>query len=287
MGKRERGGSPRKRKNANGQFFLCEDTLFGYVAPDEHFVRPVRVEALLPVLYEREKSGWQPVQVEIPQGITAIGPGAFEACYGLTSVVIPDTVVSIGREAFCNCSSLTHIRIPSGVREISRCAFQGCAALTEVVLPDGVRAIGVAAFCNCTSLTRISIPDTVETIGTSAFYRCPALREIRLPAGLHEQARDAFGPDLISVIWRWLGGTLEVNVPMAEVLAESVREQRTEIWEQLVSQGDERMLERYLVAWDQVPLDFLDELIEASLKAKRPEYTAVLLRYKRDRYLQG
>ena len=77
------------------------------------------------------------------------------------------------------------------------------------------------------------------------------------------------------------------DLPTAEVLAESVREQRTEIWEKLVSQGDERMLERYLNAWDRVPLDFLDALIEASLKAKRPEYTAVLLRYKRDRYLQG
>ena len=43
----------------------------------------------------------------IPQGITAIGDGAFDHCKSLTSVTIPDSVTSIGDWAFSSCDSLT------------------------------------------------------------------------------------------------------------------------------------------------------------------------------------
>jgi len=42
-------------------------------------------------------------KVVVPDGVTAIGAGAFKECKTLTSVVLPDSVVSIGRNAFASC----------------------------------------------------------------------------------------------------------------------------------------------------------------------------------------
>ena len=41
--------------------------------------------------------------MNIPEGVTSIGWGAFENCSSLTSVNIPKGVTSIGTEAFKNC----------------------------------------------------------------------------------------------------------------------------------------------------------------------------------------
>jgi len=45
----------------------------------------------------------------IPQGVTAIGDGAFAGCLGLNSLTIPNSVTSIGSAAFKGCTGLTSI----------------------------------------------------------------------------------------------------------------------------------------------------------------------------------
>lgn len=41
--------------------------------------------------------------------VTRIGDGAFQNCWGLTSITIPNSVTSIGNKAFFGCSGLTSI----------------------------------------------------------------------------------------------------------------------------------------------------------------------------------
>ena len=69
----------------------------------------------------------------IPQGITAIGDGAFYFCSSLTSVSIPDSVTAIGDSAFSFCSSLTSVSIPDSVTSIGDYAFSYCSNLTLTV----------------------------------------------------------------------------------------------------------------------------------------------------------
>lgn len=68
--------------------------------------------------------------VEIPDGITAIGAGAFMANENLISVHLPESVVYIDSMAFGGCSSLLLINIPDSVEWVDEYAFAGCAKIT-------------------------------------------------------------------------------------------------------------------------------------------------------------
>ena len=68
----------------------------------------------------------------LPQDLTSIGWGAFEACRNLTSVTIPDSVTNIGFAAFRACSSLTSVTIPWRMTKVEEQAFSGCGKLTDV-----------------------------------------------------------------------------------------------------------------------------------------------------------
>lgn len=105
---------------------------------------------------------------------------------------VPEGVRAIGGGAFRGCDRLTVVRVPDGVTEIQGNAFSDCAALAEAVLPAGLKAIGSAAFSGCARLSRIDIPDGVERIGYLAFYNCRALGEIAIPASVTEIGGGAF-----------------------------------------------------------------------------------------------
>lgn len=72
-----------------------------------------------------------------------------------------------------------------------------------------------------------------------------------------------------------------MNAPAAAMLAADVHNTRTGVLEKIASRGALNQLERYLAAWDRVPMEYLDKRIVRSGKAKRPAHTERLLRYKR------
>ena len=147
-----------------------------------------------------------PANLVIPQGVTAIGDGAFQSA-SLTSVVIPASVKTIGEFAFNWCTSLASVVIPTSVTTIGMGAFQACRSLVSVEykgtllqwcamdndgglgadarsiklqdVPNlktvtaldltGAEKIGRCAFFNCTSLVSVVIPASVKSIGEGAF----------------------------------------------------------------------------------------------------------------------
>ena len=63
-------------------------------------------------------------KVEIPNGITTIGEGAFDNCLALTTVVIPESVITIELNAFYGSESLKQIIVSGELEEVD-CWFDG------------------------------------------------------------------------------------------------------------------------------------------------------------------
>ncbi len=70
----------------------------------------------------------------IPEGVTAIGSGAFSGCEGITTINIPNSVTRIGARAFLYCSGLTTFTIPASVNFIDYNAFLYTTNLTEMTV---------------------------------------------------------------------------------------------------------------------------------------------------------
>lgn len=65
--------------------------------------------------------------IEIGDGVTSIGQGAFVLCYSMTSVSIPNSVTKIGEGAFTACGALTSI---STCQQAQRTLTRQAGALT-------------------------------------------------------------------------------------------------------------------------------------------------------------
>ena len=166
--------------------------------------------------------------IEIPEGVTAIEDGAFEACTKLTSIHLPDSLSVVEGNPFVGCTSLKDIvlsgnhpvfvmcdgglfskadkrlvcylwafsgkeySIPGGTEIIGDSAFEDCGGLEKVSIPNTVTRIGNYSFCGCESLDEIAIPDSVSAIGEFAFCACTKLTEISLPDSILEMGINPF-----------------------------------------------------------------------------------------------
>ena len=168
--------------------------------------------------------------VEIPEGVTAIGARAFYECASLESVKIPDGVKSIGSGAFQSCTSLASVTIPASVESIGNEAFFLCKNLAityggtlaqwcqmdndmylmwnaksiklsdendlksskTLEIPSDVTKIGNSAFNNCGSLESVEIPDSVTSIGDWAFNGCERLTSVEIPSNVESIGDWAF-----------------------------------------------------------------------------------------------
>ena len=100
--------------------------------------------------------------VNLPDGLKAIGDVAFGHCFDLAGIAIPHGVTTIGYGAFAHCESLASITIPESVTSIDLCVFDGCSGLTSIVIPDSVTRIDNDAFRNCDGLTSVYYTGTEE-----------------------------------------------------------------------------------------------------------------------------
>lgn len=88
----------------------------------------------------------------------------------ITTLEIPEGITYIGEGAFENFTNLSHITIPNSVTYIGYEAFKGCDSLRYIDIPNSVTGIGYAAFAHCRRLSTINIPNSVTGIGNNAFY---------------------------------------------------------------------------------------------------------------------
>ncbi len=167
--------------------------------------------------------------VEINDGVTTIGAGAFSGFIALTSVTIPNSVTSIGTGAFMSMynksNGLTSVTIPSSVTSIGQNAFlirdlssinvdEGNQTFKSVdgvlfskdmsklivypankegesyIIPNSVTSIENCAFAR-TKCTSVTIPNSVTTIGENAFFSTP-ISSYMIPSSVSSIGVDAF-----------------------------------------------------------------------------------------------
>ena len=149
------------------------------------------------------------MDLELKEGLTAIGSYAFQGCTLLTEVTIPSTVTelcegafldcelldtvesygSIGNSAFKNCTSLKNITL-NEIYTIGDQAFSGDTSLKEILLPETMESLGASAFESCTKLQEIVIPDSVAYVGAYAFRGCTQLDKAVIGSGIKEWGLD-------------------------------------------------------------------------------------------------
>ena len=119
------------------------------------------------------------VYVSIKGGVE-IGDCAFAGCSKLENVEISEGCTTIGGGAFSGCK-ITHVEIPSSVEVIGDGAFNACYSLKNVTFGSDSRlkTIGASAFYQC-NISRINIPQSVTSIGYQAFYGCRNLSQVHI-----------------------------------------------------------------------------------------------------------
>ena len=122
--------------------------------------------------------------IEIPNGVTSIGSGAFSECTELTNIILGNGITIINDGTFSGCTKLASVNIPNSVTSIGSSAFYGCRSLTSVTIGNSVTSIGDSAFYQCSGLTSINIPNSVTSIGYSAFYGCRSLTSVNIPSSV-------------------------------------------------------------------------------------------------------
>ena len=113
------------------------------------------------------------MRVRTPEGLSEIGPYAFENCQSLTEIVLPDSVWRVGDGAFKN-SGLKKIRTSAGLKELGSSAFER-TPISSFFMPSGIEVIGERCFASCRDLKRIFLPKSIKRIAPDAFADCPQL----------------------------------------------------------------------------------------------------------------
>ncbi|MDE6656772.1 MAG: leucine-rich repeat domain-containing protein, partial [Anaeroplasmataceae bacterium] len=95
---------------------------------------------------------WNVRKIELNEGITSIGQGAFHTCNNLISSSAEDSYM---------------FTIPSTVVSIAADAFYECYSFVDVVVPNNVDSMGVNVFGACDNLETLSIPFVGNTRETT------------------------------------------------------------------------------------------------------------------------
>ena len=139
--------------------------------------------------------------ITIPDTVTEMGSGVFEACRNLKKVVLSNALTVVPSYAFENCENLESIYMPDSVTEIGEYAFYQCTALEKVAFSESLTTIGEMAFGECSKISSIRLPNSVKVIENEAFYECTGLKSLTLSTNLVSIGDCAFQDNCLSTVY--------------------------------------------------------------------------------------
>ena len=134
-------------------------------------------------------------EVNIHEGVTALGMNIFSDCDNIESIYIPDGVTRMGVTLVSGCKKLSYIHLPASADSILSSFFYNCPALTEVTIPRNIRYIGTFAFTNCRNLKTINFEEgsRLNEIDLRAFEDCTAIETFNMPDSVTVLGGQIFG----------------------------------------------------------------------------------------------
>ena len=108
----------------------------------------------------------------IPDGVTAIGSGAFYGNSDIVEVVFPNSLTRIVRGAFSGCSSMKNVTIPENVTTIEENAFCGIGLESVICKPTTPPAGAEEMFKEMNSSAKIYVPaESVEAYKAADYWK--------------------------------------------------------------------------------------------------------------------
>ena len=149
--------------------------------------------------------------INLHNGISSVGVGAFDACTGLVEVV-DGVSYAKGWAISFDPEAVTGFALREGTIGIADEAFKS-SSFTSLTL-DGVRHIGKGAFSGNTSLGVLTVPNSLISIADEAFLGCSGLYSFKLTSG---SALDSMGTDAFSGCSSLLTSSVDVLNEWARV----------------------------------------------------------------------
>lgn len=116
-------------------------------------------------------------KVTLPDGIRAIGGGAFMFCDSLKTVQFPKSRIICNDFAFAFCTELQEVD-SSLTADVDGC-FLGCVNLSRVI--NKGHHIGAFMFAGCVNLEYLAVARQTKYAKEYALYRCPKLTGCNFP----------------------------------------------------------------------------------------------------------
>ena len=154
--------------------------------------------------------------MELPKGLTKLGPKVFWNCANLGNMTEQDdtgitidngtsasspytaydntamgkdldftkitTVTQVGSQCFSDCTSLNSVTTSNSLGTLSDQTFQNCSGLTSATFAEQTKSFGKNCFDGCTHLGSITIPSG-STLGSTCFKNCDAMASVTFNGG--------------------------------------------------------------------------------------------------------
>ena len=183
---------------SNAGFEVVNNILVRYSGNDTIVNVPKGITVIGPNAFHGE----QIKKIILPEGVKTICNRAFGWLKSLSEVSIPESLETIESSAFSFCDKLLSVNL-SGVTNIGAEAFQHCYSLKDVVLSERLESIESGAFSSCRALKSISVkgshgmvesvlPEELKVLSSSVFAECESLREITIPGSVQRIGVRAF-----------------------------------------------------------------------------------------------